>query len=145
MLLEERLGVAAHQQHRHLDLIDAGLRALAHRGLALGVRLSLSGSAVIAHDEHCAAVGMVVGVINQLANESPSFACAGRTASRAGEWLRWHGDMAATAVVAVVPVVAAPVAVWAAVPAVWAAVVAVWCAYPIVGGSAAYVGFRYRS
>ena len=102
------------------------------------MRLSLSGSAVIAHDEHCAAVGMVVGVINQLADESPPFACAGRTASRAGEWLRWHGDMAATAVVAVVPVVAAPVAVWAAV-------VAVWCAYPIVGGSAAYVGFRYRS
>ena len=62
----------------------------------------------------------------------------------AGEWLRWYGDMAATAVVAVMPVVAAPVAVWAVVP-VWAAVVAVWCAYPIVGGSAAYVGFRYRS
>ena len=139
-MLEERLGVAAHQQHRHLDPIDAGLRALAHRGLTLGVRLSLSGSAVIADDEHCAAIGMVVGVINQLADKSPSFACAGRTASRAGERLRLSGDMAATAVVAVVPVVAAPVAV-----AVWAAEVAVCCAYPIVGGSAAYVGFRYRS
>ena len=41
--------------------------------------------------------------------------------------------MAATAVVALVPVAAVPVAVWAAVPVVWAAVVAVWwqCGAPI--------------
>ena len=85
VLLEERLGVAAHQQHRHLDPVDTGLRALAHRGLTLGVLLTLAATAVVADDEHRAAVGMVVGVVNQLSGKSPSCACAGRTVSRAGE------------------------------------------------------------